>query len=76
MSGIHDDEDAVTEYEVVWFPNGPDGRLRTYDEDKAHKKFDGEKREGTNPILSSRRIIAGPWHVDANAAIATVGEEA
>ncbi len=64
-----DDEGAVSEYEVVWFPNGPDGRLRTYDEGKAQRKYDREREAGTNPILSSRRVVAGPWHIDANAAI-------
>lgn len=65
-----DDGGAVTEYEVAWFPPDVAQRTtRTYDEDKARKAYDRERELGTNPILSSRRVTAGPWHVDANAAL-------
>lgn len=62
------DDGGVSEHEVVWFPDDvPERRLRTLDEGKAQRTYDQQRAAGTFPILSSRRITATPWHIDANA---------
>ena len=61
-------EDGETvEWEVAWFPPDSDKTMTTTEEAKAWRKYETERENGSNPIISKRTVVATPWSIVANA---------